>query len=155
MDLAGVQLSELLAAEPLNFLASVELVLRVMCRPRPREDQLRMNLEADLVCLSHCLSLVARHEGGRLLADAVGRGKDSGRLLRRLTSLLVTGQKAALAVMHSGTGRKPDTFRELTAATGEEGLCWGRVKRGRQCCCSGTLHFFLQILRVWYVWLPP
>jgi hypothetical protein len=119
VDLQGLQLAELLAADHLNVLASFELAVRVMCRPRPSEEQARMNLNADLACLTLWLSLLARD--WELLSEAVGcSGRDSARLLRRLTSLLVTGMKAALAVMHSSsTIWKPGLYLKLTEATGE------------------------------------
>jgi hypothetical protein len=42
--LEGGQLAELLAADPLSVLASLELVVRVMCRPSARAAQLREDL---------------------------------------------------------------------------------------------------------------
>jgi hypothetical protein len=70
-----------------------------------------------------------------LLSEAVGySGRDSVRLLRGVTSFLVTGMKATLAVMHSRRITcKPDTHLKLTEATGEDGLCWGCCHPGLSC----------------------
>lgn len=123
VDLQGAQLAELLASDPLNVLASIELMFRVMCGHPAGAAELSAALTrrytyTDFDCLTHCLSLLARHEG--LLAEAVVRsGKDSAHLLRRLTSLLVTGTKAALFVMRNSVltiSLKPYFYHKLAEA---------------------------------------
>jgi hypothetical protein len=125
VNLEGGQLAELLAADPLHVLASLELVVRVMCRPRARVEQLKVDLDEDFFSFTQWLSVLA--SDSELLFEAVGcSGRDSARLLRRVTSLLVSWMKAALAVMHSSsTIRSPDTYLKLTEAIGEGWLVLG------------------------------
>lgn len=122
------QLAQLLAIEPLNALASIELVFRVTCSFEAPSNLLWTTaLQADgLIAVSTCLRLLANSK--TLLAQAVSNEKGSSRLLRRLQSLLVSGMKATLLLYKRGArpyGMPDDPYWNLAEHTGGRGsLCF-------------------------------
>jgi hypothetical protein len=98
----------------------MELVFRVMCRPASAAPSLDSEHSRvfSLVGLNECIWLLAQSKDLQAAAVA-GSGTHSARLLRRTSSLLVSGMKAALKLWQDTPQPSPGIYRDLTGNIGE------------------------------------